>query len=98
MNERSTPLLRVVIFVTTGGYRAALGLDGRGRPFPHEQQLADFEIHRAASRDFLPGRRSLGHDHARWAGLGDRNGRGLRLAGQRRPKHANFAGLDAGIL
>ena len=68
----------------------------------HEQWLADFEIHRAASHDFLSRGRSLGHDHARGAGFGNRrrrNWRGLRLEGRRRRrKHANFADPDAGIL
>jgi hypothetical protein len=77
-------------------------LAGRGRPALHMQKLADFEIHRAAGYDFLSWRRSLGHDHARCAGLGDRrrlNWRGLRLEGRWwRRKHANFTDPDAGVL
>jgi 16S rRNA (cytosine967-C5)-methyltransferase len=74
----------------------------RERPALHEPSLADFEIHRAASHDFLSWRRSLGHDHARCAGPGDRrrhNWRGLRLEGRgRRRKHANSTDPDAGVL
>src|ERR1700687_613440 len=67
--------------------RRILCRDDRTEMALHKQKLADFEIHRPPRHDFLSWRRSLGHDHARRTGLGNRrrrNRRGLWLAGRRR--------------